>query len=280
MPIQHRKATTNGQRGMSFVDLSGISREKPKIKKLLTRGKKITGRAGGTISVRHRGGGTRPQYRKIDFSSADKMDIPAKVKSIEYDPNRTSFIALLCYADGEYRYTLAHKTMKVGDEVICQKSPKIKDGNRMPLESVPVGFLVHNLEMIPGKGGQMVRSAGSSAKLVSLDGEKAQVELKSGEIRLFEKSCLATLGVVSNEEQNQIRVGKAGRVRHRGRRPQVRGKAMNPCDHPHGGGEAGNSIGMKYPKTPWGAHALGVKTRKNKKLSNKLIVRSRHRAKK
>jgi len=257
-----------------------ITAKKPSVKSLLSRGKKTGGRAGGTISSRFRGGGTRRQYRKIDFSGRDKLGIPAKVVAIEYDPNRTAFVALVVFTDGEKRYQLAHKNLKVGDEVLTDLKTKVRDGNRMQLKNIPVGFEIFNLELIPGNGGQLVRAAGGSAKLISLDGEKAQVQFSSGEIRLFEKDCLATLGVVSNEEKNLARLGKAGRTRHRGRRPHVRGKAMNPCDHPHGGGEAGNSIGMKYPKTPWGAHALGVKTRNPKKLSNKLIVRSRHRAKK
>ncbi len=280
MGIKVLKPNTNAQRDTSYVDGAQLTAKKPTIKRLLKRGKKVTGRANGTISIRHRGGGTRPQYRKVDFNGADKLTIPAKVKAIEYDPNRTAYIALICYADGEYRYVLAHRKMKVGDEVMTDEKTKIADGNRLQLENIPVGFLIYNIEMIPGKGGQMVRSAGGSAKLISLDGTKAQIEFSSGEIRLFDKKCFATLGTLSNEEKSLIRIGKAGRVRNSGRRPQVRGKVMNPCDHPHGGGEAGNSIGMKYPKTPWGAHALGFKTRNPKKLSNKLIVRSRHRAKK
>ncbi len=280
MGIRILKPMTNGQRDMSYVDGAQLTAKKPSVKNLLARGKKVTGRANGKISIRHRGGGTRPQYRKVDFSGADKLSILAKVTAIEYDPNRTSYIALLVFTDGEKRYVLAHKDMKVGDGVVTDTKAKILDGNRMHLENIPVGFHIYNIEMIPGKGGQIIRTAGTSAKLISLDGDMAQVELPSGEIRLFDKNCFATLGSLSNEEKSLIRIGKAGRVRHKGRRPQVRGKAMNPNDHPHGGGEGGSPIGMKYPKTPWGAHALGVKTRKKKKLSDKYIARSRHRAKK
>ncbi len=271
---------TNGQRDMSYVDGAQLTAKKPSVKSLLVRGKKTTGRANGTISIRHRGGGTRPQYRKVDFNGADKLGIPAKVAAIEYDPNRTAYIALIVFADGEKRYVLAHKKMKVGDSIVTENKAKILDGNRMHLENIPVGFQVYNIEMTPGKGGQMIRTAGSHAKLISLDGDMAQVELPSGEIRFFVKHCFATIGALSNEEKSLIRIGKAGRVRNSGRRPQVRGKAMNPNDHPHGGGEGGTSIGMKYPKTPWGAHALGVKTRKKTNLSDKFIARSRHRAKK
>ncbi len=271
---------TNGQRDMSYVDGAQLTAKKPSVKSLLVRGKKTTGRANGTISIRHRGGGTRPQYRKVDFNGADKLSIPAKVTAIEYDPNRTAYIALVVFADGEKRYVLAHKKMVVGDMIVTDTKAKILDGNRMHLENIPVGFQVYNIEMTQGKGGQMIRTAGSHAKLISLDGDMAQIELPSGEIRLFTKNCFATIGSLSNEEKSLVRIGKAGRVRNSGRRPQVRGKAMNPNDHPHGGGEGGTSIGMKYPKTPWGAHALGVKTRKNNKLSDKYIARSRHRAKK
>ncbi len=279
MGIRVLKPTTNGQRGMSYLDGVQLTKGKTVEKSLLARGKKVTGRNNGKISIRHRGGGTRPHYRMVDFNGTDKLGVPAKVKAIEYDPNRTTNIALLIYADGEKRYVLAHKSMKEGDEVITDNKAKAKDGNRMMLKSIPVGFPIYNIEMKQNKGGQMIRSAGGQAKLVSLDGDLAQVELPSGEIRLIRKDCFATIGVLSNEELSLMRVGKAGRKRHMGRRPQVRGKVMNPCDHPHGGGEGASPIGMKYPKTPWGAHALGVKTRKNKD-TDKYILRSRHRAKK
>jgi large subunit ribosomal protein L2 len=279
MGIKNVKPTSNARRGMSYVDYSDLTAKKPSVKSLLKTKNKKSGRSGGTISIRHRGGGTRNKYRMVDFKRTDKIGIPAKVSEIEYDPNRTSFIALLTYVDGEKRYVLAWKGVQVGDQVVTDVKAKARVGNRMQLNNIPVGFEVYNLEMKLNKGGQMVRSAGQSAKLISLDGDMAQVELNSGEVRLFHKECFATIGVVSNEDHGQVKIGKAGRKRHMGRRPQVRGKAMNPCDHPHGGGEAGTSIGMAYPKTPWGAHALGVKTRRNKD-STKYILRSRHRAKK
>lgn len=279
MGVKLIKPYSNASRGMSILDGKEVTAKKPTVKKLLKRGKKVSGRSHGTISIRHRGGGTRPQYRMVDFLRTDKMGIPAKVAEVEYDPNRTAYIALLNYADGEKRYVLAWKGIKKGEEIITDVKAKAKEGNRMQIENIPVGFSIYNLEVKLNKGGQMVRSAGQSARLVSLDSEMAQVELKSGEIRLVPKKCFATIGTVSNEDWSLMKVGKAGRKRHMGRRPQVRGKVMNPNDHPHGGGEGATGIGMKYPKTPWGAHALGVKTRKNK-TTDKFILRSRHRAKK
>lgn len=279
MGIKIFKPTTNGRRNMAVVDREQVTAKKPSVKSLLIpRSKKGSGRSGGTISIRHRGGGTRSFYRKIDFSGLEKLGIPGKIAEIEYDPNRTAFIALIVFPDGDKRYNLAHKDAKVGDEVITDATAKPKAGNRMKLSSIPVGFSVFNVELQPGKGGQIVRTAGNSARLISLDGEMAQLQMASGEIRLLTKDCLATIGIVSNEEHSLEKVGKAGRTRHKGRRPQVRGKVMNPNDHPHGGGEGASSIGMKYPKTPWGAHALGVKTRRNK-TSEKYILVSRHRAK-
>ncbi len=279
MAIKKLKPVTNAQRNTSVVKSDQISSKKPTVKSLLKPSKKITGRSGGTITIRHRGGGTRSRYRLIDFNRTDKLGIEGRVETIEYDPKRTSFIALIVYPDGDKRYVLAHGKMQVEDKIIADTKAKAADGNRMQLKNIPVGYSIYNLEVTPNKGGQMVRSAGQSAKLISLDGDKAQVELNSGEIRLVVKTNYATIGVVSNEEQSLIKVGKAGRTRNKGRRPQVRGKAMNPNDHPHGGGEGGSPIGMKHPKTPWGALALGVKTRKNK-TTDKLILRSRHRAKK
>ena len=273
------KPVTNAQRNMSILDNAQLTAKKPSVKSLLTCGKKATGRSNGRISIRHRGGGTRPQYRMIDFNGTDKLGIPGVVKEIEYDPNRTTNIALVVFKDGEKRYQLAHKTMKQGDVVVTDEQTKTTDGNRMQLKNIPVGYPIYNIEVSPRKGGQVVRSAGGSGRLVSLDGTMAQVSLPSGEIRLIQKICYATIGTLSNEERSLMKIGKAGRVRNMGRRPQVRGKAMNPNDHPHGGGEGGCPIGMKYPKTPWGAHALGVKTRKNK-VTDKFIARSRHRAKK
>lgn len=280
MGIKTLKPNTNGQRNTSLVDKAQVTAKKPKVKSLLKKSRKINGRGSqGTITVRHRGGGTRSHYRMVDFNGVDKMGIPGKVEEIEYDPKRTAYLSLVLFADGERRYQLAHKNAKVGDAVIVDTKAKAIEGNRMQLKAIPVGFSIYNLEITPNKGGQIVRSAGQSATLISLDGDMAQVQLASGEIRYVEKTNYATIGVVSNEEHSLEKLGKAGRVRHKGRRPTVRGKAMNPVDHPHGGGEGGSPIGMKYPKTPWGAHALGVKTRKRKKASDRLILVSRHRAK-
>jgi len=264
---------------MSFLDNTDITTKKPTVKSMLKSGKKVTGRNNGMISIRHRGGGTRSKYRPVDFNRTDKLGIPGKVAAIEYDPNRTVNVALINYVDGDKRYVLAWKGCTVGTEVMCDVKAKEVAGNRMQLQNIPVGFEIYNVEVTENRGGQFVRSAGQKAKLISVEGEKAQVQLPSGEIRLVSKTCYATIGILGNEELSLMRVGKAGRKRHMGRRPQVRGKAMNPIDHPHGGGEAANSIGMKYPKTPWGAHALGVKTRTNKS-TDKHILKSRHRAKK
>ncbi len=280
MGIKKFKPVTNGQRDMSIVDREQVTAKKVTVKSMLKKAKKVTGRSNGTITVRHRGGGTRSHYRPVDFNGTAKLGIPGRIDAIEYDPKRTCFISLVVYKDGDKRYILTHKTAKVGDEVVTDIKARIIDGNRMQVQNIPVGYLIHNVEITPNKGGQVVRSAGQSAKLMSLEGDKAQIQLPSGEVRLVEKTNYATIGTISNEEHNQQRVGKAGRIRLRGRRPQVRGKAMNPNDHPHGGGEGGCPIGMAYPKTPWGAHALGVKTRKKNKASNRLILVSRHRAKK
>ncbi len=279
MAIKFLKPTTNGQRGMTVVRPDQISAGKPTVKSLLRSIKKVTGRGNGTITTRHRGGGIRSFYRVVDFNGRDRLGIPGRVETIEYDPRRSALIALIVYPDGDKRYVLAHKTMKVGDEIMTDVKTKARDGNRMHLKNIPVGYSIFNIEISAGRGGQIVRSAGKSATLVSLDGDKSQIQLPSGEIRLVEKTNFATIGVISNEEHSQEKLGKAGRTRHHGRRPEVRGKAMNPCDHPHGGGEGGCPVGLKYPKTPWGAHTLGVKTRKNKK-TNQYILRSRHRAKK
>ncbi|HEY5714250.1 MAG TPA: 50S ribosomal protein L2 [Candidatus Gracilibacteria bacterium] len=279
MAIKFVKPTTNGRRNINFIDRSHLHKGKAE-KSLLVSQKNKSGRSGGTITIRHRGGGNKTLLRKVDFKGVDKLGISGKVTALEYDPARSAFIGLVAYKDGEKRYVLAHKDMKVGDEVITDTKAKALTGNRMQLEHIPVGFQIYNVEITPNRGGQVARSAGSSATLTSLDGDMAQVQLHSGEIRFVDKINFATIGVVSNEDHSLLRIGKAGRVRHKGRRPVVRGKAMNPCDHPHGGGEGNTPIGMKYPKTPWGAHALGVKTRKRTKASNKFIVRSRHRAKK
>jgi large subunit ribosomal protein L2 len=274
MAIKKFKPTTPGRRQMSIVDYSVLTKKKPE-KSLTKRLQKHSGRNNtGRITCRHRGGGTTRQYRTIDFKHVDKLNIPARVTAVEYDPNRTSYIILVQYTDGEKRYHLAPEGVKVGDEIIAAKRAKIKPGNRMMLSSIPVGFDVFNIQIDPKRSGQMVRSAGSSAKVVSLEGEFAQVQLPSKEIRLFHKDCYATIGRVSNSEHSLVTIGKAGRTRNMGRRPQVRGKVMNPVDHPHGGGEGVNPIGLIYPKTPWGMPAIGYKTR-NKRKASRMIFRTR-----
>lgn len=211
----------------------------------------------------------------LDYKQSDKLNIEGKVKAIEYDPNRSAFIMLVFYRDGEKRYHIAPEGIKAGDTIITAKKTKAKIGNRMMLENIPVGFEIHNVQLKLNGAGEMAKSAGNYAKLVSLDGEMAQVELPSGEVRFVHKGCYASIGKVSNQDHQNVRIGKAGRKRWMGWRPIVRGKVMNPVDHPHGGGEGRNPIGLKYPKTPWGLHALGVKTRARKKVSNKYVIRTR-----
>jgi len=279
MPIRKYKPTTAGRRISSVDAFSDITKKEPE-KKLKVFRKSTGGRnAQGRLTVRHRGGGARRFVRVIDFKQ-DKLDIPAKVAAIEYDPTRGARLALLHFADGEKRYIVATQGVKVGEEIIVSKKRvEIKPGNRMPLEQIPVGITVHSLEIVPGKGAQIVRGAGLSAQYMALEGKFAQIKLPSGEVRLFPKESMATIGQISNPDYRLIRWGKAGRTRHRGFRPTVRGKAMNPIDHPHGGGEGRHPIGLKHPKTPWGRPALGVKTRKAKKASNKFIVARRKRRK-
>lgn len=275
MAIKVYKPTTNGRRNMSVIDYSVLSKVAPE-KSLMLPMKSNAGRnAHGHITIRHRGGGVKRHYRIIDFKQLDKNGIPAKVDSIQYDPNRTAFIALLHYADGEKRYVIAPEGLKPGDEVMSADKAKVKTGNRMQIRNIPVGYPIFNLELTPGKGGQMIRSAGSSGKVTSLDGAMAYVEMPSKEVRLISKDCYATIGVVSNGDHMNVTIGKAGRMRKMGRRPQVLGKSMNPVDHPHGGGEGHSPIGMKAPKTPWGKVALGRKTRKRKKASSQFIVSRR-----
>lgn len=260
---------------MTSIDYSGLTKKKPE-KSLLRVQKENSGRnAHGHITVRHRGGGVKQFYRQIDFKRVDKLNIPAKVIALEYDPNRTPFIALLSYVDGEKRYILAPEGLKVGDKILTAQTARPDTGNRMQLRNIPIGYPIHDLELHLGKGGQLVRSAGAAAKVVSLDGPMAQVELPSGEVRFFHKDCYATIGTVSNLDHMNVSIGKAGRVRKMGRRPQVLGKSMNPVDHPHGGGEGHTSIGLKNPKTPWGKPALGLKTRRRKNPSSKFIIRRR-----
>ncbi|OGJ52317.1 50S ribosomal protein L2 [Candidatus Peregrinibacteria bacterium RIFOXYB2_FULL_32_7] len=259
---------------MTVAGFEEITQSKP-YKPLTVFLKNNAGRgSSGKISVRHRGGGHKRLYRKIDFKH-DKLNIKAKVASIEYDPNRSAYIMLVNYKDGEKRYHLAPNGIKVGSEIITAPKTKIVKGNRLMIGSIPPGFNVFNIELLPGVGGSLVRSAGASAQVVSTDSSKyVQIKLPSGEIRMVSKECYATIGIVSNTEHNNITIGKAGRTRWMRKRPEVRGKAMNPVDHPHGGGEGGCSIGLKYPKTPWGKHALGTKTRR-RKASDKMIVKRR-----
>ncbi|MFA6458047.1 MAG: 50S ribosomal protein L2 [Patescibacteria group bacterium] len=275
MPVKIYKRNDAGRRQMSVVDRSVLAK-KPTEKRLITRLNKKAGRNNlGHITCRHRGGGEKRNYRLIDFDQTAKSGIPGKIAALEYDPNRSAWIALVVYPDGDKRYHLAAHGSKVGDKLLTAEKTKIKNGNRCQIQNIPAGFEIFNVELKPKKGGQMARSAGSRAKVVSTDKDMAQIQLPSSEIRLVPKICFATIGVAANIDHSNQRIGKAGRVRHMGRRPQVRGKVMNPCDHPHGGGEARNSIGMKAPKTPWGALALGVKTRKKHKYSAKLILKRR-----
>ena len=231
---------------------------------------------GGRITVRHQGGGVKRLYRIIDFGQ-EKINIKGKVSALEYDPFRTSFIALIQYEDGDKRYAIAPQGLKVGDEIICQESTQLKVGNRMKLKNIQVGSMVHNIEIDPGRGGKLAKSAGTAARVLAHEGKYTQLEMPSGEIRKILQECFATIGTVSRIEHKYMKLGKAGRMRHRGIRPTVRGSAMNPPDHPHGGGEGKTPIGLKYPKTPWGKPALGKKTRRSK-YSEKFIVR--HRSKK
>lgn len=279
MPTKSYKPTTPAVRHMTTDTFEKITKSKPE-KALVKSKKSLGGRNNqGKLTVRHRGGGAKQKYRMVDFDRTAKVGVPSKVAAIEYDPNRSAYIMLVHYSDGDKRYHLAPDGINVGDSISTAKKCRIKKGNRMQIKNVPVGYAVYNLELQPGKGGQIVRSAGASAKVVSLEGARAQIEMPSGEIRLIDKTCYVTVGTVSNIDHSNIKIGKAGRKRHMGKRPQVRGKAMNPCDHPHGGGEGGSPIGMKHPKTPWGRPALGVKTRKRKE-TNKDILRSRHDKKK
>ena len=276
MGIKTYKPYTPSRRHMTGSDFSEITKKTPE-KSLLAKKKKHSGRNNqGKITVRHKGGGNRQKYRIIDFKRNDKDGIPAKVAGIEYDPNRTANIALLFYADGEKRYILAPNGLTDGMTVMNGPDAEIRVGNCLPLANIPVGTEVHNIEMIPGKGGQMVRSAGTSAQLMAKEGKYATLKLPSGEMRMVPIGCRATIGTVGNIDHNLINYGKAGRIRHMGIRPTVRGSVMNPNDHPHGGGEGRAPIRRPGPSTPWGKPALGYKTRKAKKASNKLIVRRRN----
>lgn len=274
MAIRKYKPTSAGVRGMSVSTFEEITRRKPE-KSLVVSLSKSGGRNSlGRVTVRHRGGGAKRKYRIIDFKR-NKDGIPAKVASIEYDPNRTANIALLHYVDGEKRYILAPEGLKVGAVVESGEHADIVVGNALKLKDIPVGTNVHNIELKPGKGAQLVRSAGSEAQLMGKEGKFAQLRLPSGEFRLIHLECKATVGQVGNLTHELITVGKAGRSRHMGKRPHVRGSVMNPVDHPHGGGEGRTPVGRPAPSTPWGKPALGLKTRKKNKKSNKFIVRRR-----
>lgn len=266
---------------MTIADFSGLTKDTKRQKRLSKGKKSLSGRSrSGRITVRHRGGGHKRLYRIIDFKRTDKAGVPGTVKSIEYDPNRSARIALIYYGDGDKRYILAPDGLKEGEQVVCGERTKVKTGNRMQLVNIPVGYKIYNLEMQIGKGGQMVRSAGTGATLIGIDKNYAIVQLPSGEVRKVRQECYASIGTLSNAEHNLVRIGKAGRMRWLGRRPQVLGKSMNAADHPHGGGEGHSPTGMKKgPKTPWGKKALGVKTRRKKLPSDRLIVRPRIRKK-
>ena len=275
MAIKSFKPTTPSRRQMTVVDYRGLSKVKPE-KSLLESLKKTAGRNSyGRITVRHHGGGNKIKYRIIDFKR-DKVGMPAEVKTIEYDPNRTAFIALVQYEDGEKRYILAPHGLKVGDHVESGEGADIKPGNCLPIANIPLGTMIHNIELIPGRGGQLVRSAGGAAQLMAKEGAAAQVRLPSGEVRFIKMNCHATIGQVSNIDQENQNRGKAGKTRHLGIRPTVRGSVMNPCDHPHGGGEGKSPIGRSGPVTPWGKPALGYKTRKKNHRTDKQIVKRRN----
>ena len=280
MGIKKVKPTTPGRRQATFDDFADLTRTKPE-KSLIVFRKQRSGRnSQGKITVRHRGGGARRYVRLIDFKR-DKFDIPAKVESIEYDPNRGARIALVLYADGARRYITAPIGLKVDDKIISSKDKKveIKIGNAMPVEFIPAGVPINSVELDPGKGAKIARGAGNSVSVMGVEGKYAQLKMPSGEIRLIKKECMCTVGQASNPDKRHIKIGKAGRKRHMGIKPTVRGKAMNPVDHPHGGGEGNQPIGLKGPKNKWGKPALGVKTRR-KKPSDKLIIKRKNNRKK
>ena len=275
MGIRKFKPITNGTRNMSALDYKEVTTNIPE-KSLTETLKKNGGRNNqGKITVRHQGGGEKQKYRIIDFKR-NKDNIEGIVKTVEYDPIRTAFISLIQYPDGEKRYIICPEGLKVGDKVVSGENVDIKTGNALPVGNIPVGTMIHNLEMTPGRGAQVARSAGSSAQILGKDNGFVIIRLSSGEVRRFKDTCRATIGVVCNGERTLINVGKAGKTRHKGVRPTVRGSVMNPVDHPHGGGEGTQPIGHKAPMTPWGKKALGVKTRSKKNPSNKFIVRRRN----
>lgn len=270
------KPTSPGRRIMSVTDYSVLDVRKKTPKYLIKSKRKQAGRNNsGTITVRHRGGGANKKIRIVDFARSDRKGIPGKVQTIEYDPTRTAFISLIFYRDGVKRYILSPQGLKVGQMVMHAGDAEILPGNRLQLKDIPVGTIVHDVELAPGHGGKLARSAGSGILLQTVEAGHALLKMPSGEIRKVRETCTASIGQLSNADWMNVRIGKAGRTRHMGFRPTVRGKVMNPVDHPHGGGEGHNPIGLKYPKTPWGKHALGVKTRDKKKYSNSMIIKRR-----
>jgi large subunit ribosomal protein L2 len=274
MGIKTFNPYTPSRRAMTQLDNAEITKSTPEKSLTVSLNKKAGRNNQGKITVRHHGGGSRRKYRIIDFKR-NKVDVPATVKSIEYDPNRTANIALICYADGEKSYIIAPNGLKVGDVLMNGENAEVKVGNCLPLSAIPVGTEIHNIELYPGKGGQLVRAAGNSAQLMAKEGKYATLRLPSGEMRMVPAICRATIGTVGNIEHGLVNIGKAGRKRNMGIRPTVRGSVMNPNDHPHGGGEGRAPIGRSGPCTPWGKPALGLKTRKKNKKSNKMIIRRR-----
>ncbi|MCX7599965.1 MAG: 50S ribosomal protein L2 [Armatimonadetes bacterium] len=279
MPVKSHKPTSAGTRVYVSLDYSGLDDKEPERGLVVTKNRSAGRNNQGRVTVRHRGGGSRKKVRLVDFRR-DKDGVPAKVAALEYDPNRSAFIALLHYADGEKRYILAPEGLQKGQTVISGPDAPVRVGNALPIERIPLGTEVHNVELQPGKGGQLVRSAGASAQIIAKQGRYAHVRLPSGEVRLVSVKCKATIGTVSNADHKNIALGKAGRKRWRGWRPTVRGSAMGSHDHPHGGGEGKAPIGHDAPRSPWGWKTLGVKTRKKRKPSSRFIVRSRHESKK
>ena len=273
MAIKTFKPYTPARRNMTVSGFEGVDKKAKPERSLVETLKKHAGRNSyGHITVRHRGGGNKRKYRIIDFKR-QKLDMPATVERLEYDPNRSAFIALIRYEDNTLSYILAPNGLKAGDKVISSAAADIKPGNCLPIANIPVGTIIHNVELQPGYGAQLVRSAGAAAQLMAKEGDLAQVRLPSGEVRYVRTNCCACIGQVGNVDHENVHIGKAGRKRHMGIRPTVRGSVMNPCDHPHGGGEGKSPVGMPAPVTPWGKVALGLKTRKHKKYSNKMIVK-------
>ena len=277
MAVKIYKPKTNGQRHKTSYTFEEITKTRPERSLIVVKKERAGRNSSGRVTVRHRGGGARRQIRLVDFKR-DKMNIPAKVSAIEYDPNRTARLALLSYADGEKRYIIAPIGVKVGDTLLSGPNVEIRPGNNLPLANIPVGTTIHAIELHPGKGAQIGRSAGTSAQLLAKEGKYEHVRMPSGEVRLVLQECSASIGQVGNVEHSNIKLGKAGRARHMGLRPEVRGTAMSPRDHPHGGGEGRTSIGMAGPKTPWGKPTLGYKTRTNKRTDD-MILRHRSKAK-